>query len=132
MATHNRLLGLGDLYLEVIAADPSAPRPAWPRWFDLDRFTGAPRLTNWICACDDLEAAVAAALSALWHKLLDDTRHHSVELIDRRAVEQRLFADWSLAFSSRQYRNTYGLPGFFHTEHDPVEALMEHLGLATH
>ena len=74
----------------------------------------------------------ATALSALWHKLLDDTRHHSVELIDRRAVEQRLFADWSLAFSSRHYRNTYGLPGFFHTEHDPVEALMEHLGLATH
>jgi hypothetical protein len=74
----------------------------------------------------------ATALSALWHKLLDDTRHHSVELIDRRAVEQRLFGDWSLAFSSRQYRNTYGLPGFFHTEHDPVEALMEHLGLATH
>jgi hypothetical protein len=24
MATHNRLLGLGDLYLEVIAADPAA------------------------------------------------------------------------------------------------------------
>ena len=35
MATHNRLLGLGDLYLEVIAADPDAPRPAHPRWFDL-------------------------------------------------------------------------------------------------
>ena len=59
MATHNRLLGLGDIYLEVIAADPSAPAPAWPRWFDLDRFTGAPRLTNWIAACDDLEAEVA-------------------------------------------------------------------------
>ena len=28
MATHNRLLGLGDVYLEVIAADPSAKRPA--------------------------------------------------------------------------------------------------------
>ena len=50
MATHNRLLSLGpDLYLEVIAADPSQPRPAWPRWFDLDRFSGPPRLTNWIC-----------------------------------------------------------------------------------
>lgn len=61
MATHNRLLGLGDVYLEVIAADPAAVRPAWPRWFDLDRFQGAPRLTNWIAACDDLEAAVAAA-----------------------------------------------------------------------
>ncbi len=72
------------------------------------------------------------ALSALWHKLLADTRHHSLELIDRRAVERRLFGDWSLAFSSRHYRNTYDLPGFFHTEHDPIEALMELLGLATH
>lgn len=61
MATHNRLLGLGDVYLEVIAADPSAPRPAWPRWFDLDRFAGPPRLTNWICRTDDLDAALAAA-----------------------------------------------------------------------
>ena len=59
MATHNRLLGLGDVYLEVIAADPAAPRPAWPRWFDLDRFSGTPRLTNWIAACDDLEAEIA-------------------------------------------------------------------------
>ncbi|MEY3533834.1 MAG: hypothetical protein RI979_1858, partial [Pseudomonadota bacterium] len=34
MATHNRLMGLGDLYLEVIAPNPAAPRPTWPRWFD--------------------------------------------------------------------------------------------------
>ncbi len=61
MATHNRLLGLGDIYLEVIAADPAAPRPAWPRWFDLDGFSGPPRLTNWVCGCDDLESAVAVA-----------------------------------------------------------------------
>jgi len=59
MATHNRLLNLGDIYLEVIAADPSASAPAWPRWFDLDRFDGPPRLTNWIARTDDLEAAVA-------------------------------------------------------------------------
>jgi hypothetical protein len=59
MGTHNRLLGLGDIYLEVIAPDPTAPRPAWPRWFDLDRFSGPPRLTNWIAACDDLEAEIA-------------------------------------------------------------------------
>ncbi len=61
MGTHNRLLGLGDLYLEVIAIDPDAPSPAWPRWFDLDRFTGPPRLTNWICRTDDLDAALASA-----------------------------------------------------------------------
>ncbi|WGV16467.1 VOC family protein [Fuscovulum ytuae] len=62
MATHNRLLSLGpDLYLEVIAPDPAQTGPAWPRWFDLDRFTGPPRLTNWICATDDLDAALALA-----------------------------------------------------------------------
>jgi hypothetical protein len=61
MGTHNRLLSLGDLYLEVIAIDPAAPRPAHPRWFALDHFQGAPRLTNWICRTDDLDAARAAA-----------------------------------------------------------------------
>ncbi|MEL7255862.1 MAG: VOC family protein [Pseudomonadota bacterium] len=58
--THNLLLGLEDgLYLEVIAIDPAAPKPSVPRWFDLDRFDGFARLTNWICRCDDLEAHVA-------------------------------------------------------------------------
>ena len=61
MATHNRLLALGDLYLEVIAPDPSQPKPLWPRWFDLDRFTGPPRITNWITRCDDLAAELAAS-----------------------------------------------------------------------
>lgn len=58
MATHNRLIGMGDLYLEVIAADPSLPAPAWPRWFDLDNFSGPPRLTNWITRTADLDAAL--------------------------------------------------------------------------
>ena len=59
--THNRLLGLeGGLYLEAIAVDPEAPPPGRPRWFDLDRFAGRLRLTNWICRVDDLEAALAA------------------------------------------------------------------------
>jgi hypothetical protein len=59
MSTHNRLLNLGDLYLEVIAINPAAPTPPHPRWFDLDNFTGRPRLTNWIIACDDLDAGLA-------------------------------------------------------------------------
>lgn len=58
MATHNRLLSLGDLYLEVIACDPDAPKPQWPRWFDLDNFAGPPRLTNWVARTDDLPTAL--------------------------------------------------------------------------
>lgn len=59
--THNRLLGIGGgLYLEVIAPDPEGQSEG-PRWFDLDRFDGPPRPTNWICAVDDIEAACAAA-----------------------------------------------------------------------
>lgn len=61
MATHNRLLGLGDLYLEVIAPDPSLPRPDWPRWFDLDHFTGPPKLTNWVARCDDLDVELSSS-----------------------------------------------------------------------
>jgi hypothetical protein len=58
--THNMLLGLADgLYLEAIAINPDAPHPDRPRWFDLDRFSGPPRLTNWICRTDDLDAALA-------------------------------------------------------------------------
>ena len=55
--THNRLLGLADgLYLEAIAVDPTAEPQRRPRWFDLDRFRGSPRIGNWICRCVDLEA----------------------------------------------------------------------------
>lgn len=58
--THNLLLGLEDgIYLEVIAIDPAAAAPSYPRWFDLDRFEGAPRLNNWICQVDDLADLVA-------------------------------------------------------------------------
>ncbi|MFK7837933.1 MAG: VOC family protein [Sulfitobacter sp.] len=59
--THNTLLGVQEgLYLEAIAVNPTAPRPARPRWFDLDRFKGPARLTNWICRCDDLDATLDA------------------------------------------------------------------------
>lgn len=60
MATHNRLLGLGDLYLEVIAIDPAGGQPARPRWFDLDRFAGPPRLTNWVVRTDTMAADLEA------------------------------------------------------------------------
>ncbi|WP_127901563.1 VOC family protein [Solirhodobacter olei] len=59
MGTHNALLALDDVYLEVIAVDPEAEGPGRPRWFDMDSFSGAPRLTNWIVRTGELEAEVA-------------------------------------------------------------------------
>ncbi len=62
MGTHNRLLSLGPtVYLEVIAINPAAPYPGRPRWFDLDNFSGPPRLTNWVAQTDDLDRALALA-----------------------------------------------------------------------
>ncbi len=62
MGTHNTLVSLGPgAYLEVIAIDPDAPAPGFPRWFDLDSYNGPPRIMNWICATDDLDTALDAA-----------------------------------------------------------------------
>ena len=60
--THNKLLRLGDTYLEVIASDPMAGDLSYPRWFDLDRFHGPPRVSHWICRTRNAKASLQAAL----------------------------------------------------------------------
>jgi Glyoxalase-like domain len=60
MGTHNRLLRLGDAYLEIIAVDPNAPAPNRPRWFNLDALQSSletPRLIHWVVS-GDIERAV--------------------------------------------------------------------------
>jgi hypothetical protein len=59
MGTHNRLLGLGpDCYLEVLAVDPGAGPPEFPRWFRLDeRRNQPPRLAAWVARTVDIRAA---------------------------------------------------------------------------
>ncbi len=60
MGTHNSLLSLGPSeYFEVISINPDAKEPDRPRWFNIDNFSGAPRLTNWIVQTPDLDAALA-------------------------------------------------------------------------
>lgn len=57
MGTHNRLMNLGGgAYLEVIAIDPEAEPVGRARWFDLDNFSGEPRLLTWVARVDDLDA----------------------------------------------------------------------------
>jgi hypothetical protein len=65
MGTHNCLLKLGEqLYLEVIAANPAAPHPGRPRWFQLDEpdSVRSPRLATWVARCDDIRAVAPASL----------------------------------------------------------------------
>ena len=64
MGTHNLLLPLGaTMFVEVIAIDPAAARPARPRWFELDRLSpdDVPRLGCWVARSDDLRESLAAA-----------------------------------------------------------------------
>ena len=68
MGTHNRLMRLGDdAFLEVIALDPSAPKPAHPRWFGLDDRDGVRsawdagrRLRGWVARTTDIAGILAA------------------------------------------------------------------------
>ena len=53
------------------------------------------------------------ALNSLWAALLKDPRHHDVQLLDRSPIDHRSFADWSMAFSSYRYLNSFNMPGFF-------------------
>jgi Glyoxalase-like domain len=75
MGTHNRLLRLGpSLFLEVIAVDPAAARPAGPRWFGLDdddavrrAWDKAHRLRGWVARTDDLPSVLARHGGLLGH-----------------------------------------------------------------
>ena len=57
--THNNLLGLKDgLYIEAIAVDPAVKNLNFSRWFNLDNFYGDPKLTNWICNCENINQCI--------------------------------------------------------------------------
>lgn len=80
MGTHNRVLKLGDrCYLEVIAINPHAPKPACPRWFGLDTWEMQrslrvkPRLVTWAIRTDSIEE-MAAKVSAPLGIVTDMTR----------------------------------------------------------
>ena len=72
MGTHNRLLSLGGtVYLEVMAVDPEAAKPARPRWMSLDQpatralLDEGPALIQAVESTADLEGEVARSADAL-------------------------------------------------------------------
>ena len=58
--THNRLLGLGDCYFEVIARNPLAKPTQRPLWFDLEHFAGPPRVITWLCQTREMGQTLSA------------------------------------------------------------------------
>ena len=58
--THNRLLGLGDCYFEVIARNPLAKPAKRPLWFDLEHFAGPPRVITWLCQTREMGQTLSA------------------------------------------------------------------------
>lgn len=68
MATHNRLLRLGEaMFLEVIAPNWTAQAPTRPRWFDLDSLKpkSQPLLSTWVVRTPNIQATMKAASEAL-------------------------------------------------------------------
>lgn len=146
MGTHNRLLRLQDeVYLEVIAADPSQPPPGRRRWFGLDDLppTASPSLGAWVVRTDDLaghrEAACAAGADPGPVQALQRGPWHWRITVpaDGRAPLQGLapaLIEWP-----DERHPAAGLPPsgvrlvgltLHHPDPDAVQALLDRLGLA--
>lgn len=80
----------------------------------------------------------AAAIDELVAKIRQDPRHTNIQLLHRRPIERRQYADWSMGFkriSDQELQNVNGLRDFgekdFNFEYllqhnNVVEALMDH------
>ncbi|MCW8914712.1 MAG: VOC family protein [Magnetovibrio sp.] len=77
MGTHNRLLRLGDdIFLEVIAIDPKAQAPVYPRWFGLDErdtvrsnWDQGLRLRAWVAQTQVMDEVLIGHSAMLGHKV---------------------------------------------------------------
>ena len=94
LATHNTLIKLdGKRYLEIIAIDPDAGAPNFPRWFGLDtpevreHIKHGPRLVAWVARCE-------GALTAI--EQLATTRAYSANVV--RSASRADFR-WRFAFT---------------------------------
>lgn len=69
LGTHNHLCRLGgNVFLESISRNPTAPKPDRALWYGLDTPPDPPALSAWVLASDDLDATLSTAAS-LGHDL---------------------------------------------------------------
>lgn len=79
-----------------------------------------------------------AVIDALIEKIARDPRHAKIQLLHRRPIEQRQYADWSMGFKRISERELTGIPGLkdfgakdfnfdYLARHEGVvDALMDH------
>ena len=112
MGTHNRLMQLGnESYLELIAINPAAPAPAFPRWFGLDHglqrdsLLRQPRLITWVMNTPDIQRLCAAVDFELGvpTKLSRDNLSWEFALPD----DGRLLADGLLPYCIQWHSNPH-------------------------
>ncbi len=123
LATHNTLIKLdGKRYLEIIAIDPDAGAPNFPRWFGLDtpevreHIKHGPRLVAWVARCE-------GALDAI--EQLATTHAYSANVV--RSASRADFR-WRFAFTPDGERIAGGtLPHLIQWDSDthPSERLPE-------
>jgi hypothetical protein len=65
------------------------------------------------------------AVDALWAKIQQDERHHSIALLQRSEVQHRQFPQWSMAFSSHASFSNYDMPGFYPILESESETLVK-------
>jgi hypothetical protein len=54
-----------------------------------------------------------------------DSRQYDIELLSRWPLEERRFADWSMAFSTYASINRYNMPGFFPIDTEGMNEAVE-------
>jgi hypothetical protein len=53
-----------------------------------------------------------AAIDDVWRRISNDTRHHTVVVIDEGTVEDRMFSNWSMGFKNVDEDDLKGVEGF--------------------
>ena len=64
-------------------------------------------------------------VESLWKSLQRDARHYDIELLARGPIQERRYADWSMAFSSYPSLNRFNMPGFFAVDKEGMNAEAE-------
>ncbi|WP_162653258.1 VOC family protein [Lentilitoribacter sp. Alg239-R112] len=127
MGTHNLLLSLGDMeFLEVIAIDPDGPQPDRPRWFNLDRFDGTPKIGAWIVGSRDITADFSKKHGEIINMTRGDLKWQITVRNDGRLVSNGAFPQliqWpdDIHPASRMEKRGCTLKSFEITHPDAVE-----------